>query len=122
MPLLKTGEVFAIEPFLTLGTAAGYVVDSPSETIFSIAAHKKTGTGELDSFVERVWADRRTLPFTPRWYAKEYGGERLGRTIKELVRRRVMHAYPTLVEASKKPVAQFEHTMALSEEGLVVLT
>jgi len=33
-----------------------------------------------------------------------------------------LRAYPTLVEASGSPVAQFEHTMALDEVGLVVLT
>jgi methionine aminopeptidase len=42
--------------------------------------------------------------------------------VKELVRRRLMRGYPTLVEASNKPVAQFEHTMAFENGGLVVLT
>jgi methionyl aminopeptidase len=122
LPSLKKGEVFAIEPFLTLGSAAGYVVDSPSETIFSIATRRKTGSRELDAFAERVWADRRTLPFTPRWYFKEFGREKLHGIVRQLVRKRVVRSYPTLVEASGKPVAQFEHTMALVEEGLVVLT
>jgi methionyl aminopeptidase len=122
LPQLKKGDVFAIEPFLTVSSAAGYVVDSPRETIFSIAARRKTGVQELDSFTERIWSERRTLPFTPRWYAKDYGGERLQRMLKDLVKKRVMHSYPTLVEASGKPVAQFEHTMALGEKGLVVLT
>ena len=122
LPSLKKGDVFAIEPFLTPGSAAGYVVDTPQTTIFSIAARKRTGVGELDSFAERVWKDRRTLPFTPRWYSEEFGGEKVQRMVKELVKKHVMHSYPTLVEASKKPVAQFEHTMALGDEGLVVLT
>lgn len=122
LPSLKKGEVFAIEPFLTVSSAAGYVVDSPKETIFSIAARRKTGISELDSFAERVWADRRTLPFTPRWYSEMYGKDKLQRMMKDLVEKRVMRSYPILVEASKKPVAQFEHTMALGEEGLVVLT
>jgi methionyl aminopeptidase len=122
LPPLKKGDVFAIEPFLTVSSAAGYVVDSPRETIFSIAARRKTGVEELDSFAERVWSDRRTLPFTPRWYSGDYGAERLQKIIKSLVKKRVMHSYPTLVEASGKPVAQFEHTMALGEKGLVVLT
>ena len=63
---LKKGDVFAIEPFLTLSSAAGYVLDAPSRTIFSIVARKKTGTAELDAFAERVWEERKTLPFTPR--------------------------------------------------------
>ncbi len=122
LPSLKKGEVFAIEPFLTLGTAAGYVVDAPSETIFSIVARRKTGDSALDGFAEKVWEERRTLPFTPRWYSKELGKEKVQRVVKGLVKSRVARSYPTLVEASGKPVAQFEHTMALAEDGLRVLT
>ncbi len=122
MQELKVGDVFAIEPFLTLGSAAGYVVDAPSRTIFSIAARKKTGVAELDAFSEKVWAERKGLPFTPRWYSGEFGREKLRGIIDRLVAKKVLRAYPTLVEASGSPVAQFEHTMALEEGGLVVLT
>ena len=96
---LKKGDVFAIEPFLTLSSAAGYVVDAPSQTIFSIVARKKTGAPELDAFAESVWSDRKTLPFTPRWYAGEFGKEKVAEIVKKLVARKVLRAYPTLVEA-----------------------
>jgi len=119
---LKRGDVFAIEPFLTFGSAAGYVIDAPSKTIFSIVGRKKTGTPELDSFTDRVWADRRTLPFTPRWYSSQYGSQRLDGIISKLLEKKILRAYPTLVEASGNPVAQFEHTLALDEGGLVLLT
>ena len=122
MQSLKQGDVFAIEPFLTLGTAAGYVVDTPSQTIFSVVARKKTGTPELDAFADKVWTERKTLPFTPRWYLSEFGKGKISGIITRLVAKRVLRAYPTLVEASGKPVAQFENTMALDEDGLVVLT
>ena len=118
---LKRGDVFAIEPFLTLGSAAGYVVDAPSQTIFSVVARKKTGTPELDAFADRVWDERKTLPFTPRWYSSEFGKNRLLGIVDRLVAKRILRAYPTLVEASGSPVAQFEHTMALDESGLTVL-
>lgn len=122
MQELKKGDVFAIEPFLTLGSAAGYVVDAPRQTIFSIVARKKTGAQDLDAFAERVWEERKTLPFTPRWYSGEFDKERLHSMIDRLVAKKILRAYPTLVEASGSPVAQFEHTMALDEGGLVVLT
>jgi methionyl aminopeptidase len=54
MQTLKKGEVFAIEPFLTPGSAAGYVVDHPSTTIFSVAVRKKTGTPPLHAAVVLV--------------------------------------------------------------------
>jgi methionyl aminopeptidase len=119
---LKKGDVFAIEPFLTLSSAAGYVVDEPTQTIFSVVARKKTGIAELDGFVERVWTERKTLPFTPQWYSAEFARDKLANIVGKLVAKKILRAYPTLVEASGSPVAQFEHTMALDESGLVVLT
>ncbi len=122
MQSLKVGDVFAVEPFLTLASAAGYVVDAPSQTIFSVVARKKTGVQELDAFADRVWAERKTLPFTPRWYSAEFGREKLAGVIAKLVAKKILRAYPTLVEASGRPVAQFEHTMSLDESGISVLT
>lgn len=122
MQSLKKGDIFAIEPFLTLGSGAGYVVDTPSRTIFSIVARKKTGATELDSFAERIWAERKTLPFTPQWYSSEFGRNKVTAIVDRLVAKKVLRAYPTLVEASGSPVAQFEHTMGLDESGLIVLT
>lgn len=122
MQSLRKGDVFAIEPFVTLGSAAGYVVDSPSQTIFSLVARKRTGVGELDRFAEMVWEERKTLPFTPRWFTDEFSRGELEGILGRLMERRIVRSYPTLVEASGNPVAQFEQTMALDEGGLVVLT
>ena len=124
-PVLKRDDVFAIEPFLTLGTAAGYVVDDPKDkriTIFSLIMRKRTGVKELDDVVERIWTARKSLPFTPRWFSEEFGRERLLKLLAELERRRIVRGYPTLVEASNSPVAQFEHTMKLEGNSLVILT
>ena len=122
MQSLKKGDVFAIEPFVTTGNAAGYVVDGESQTIFSIVARKKTGEKEADSFADMVWEKRKTLPFTPSWFVKEYGSAKMEKILERLLSKKVVRAYPTLVEASGSPVAQFEHTMALDETGLVILT
>jgi methionyl aminopeptidase len=124
-PTLKRDDVFAIEPFLTLGDAAGYVVDAPRDsgvTIFSLIMRKRTGVKELDDLVDHIWNVRKSLPFTPRWFTKEFGRERLPKLLAELERRRMVRGYPTLVEASNAPVAQFEHTMKLEGNSLVILT
>jgi len=124
-PVLKRDDVFAIEPFLTPGTAAGYVVDAPASspvTIFSLMMRKRTGVKELDAVVESVWNARKSLPFTPRWFSKEFGRQRLPKLLAELERRRIVRGYPTLVEASNAPVAQFEHTMKMEGNSLVILT
>jgi methionyl aminopeptidase len=124
-PVLRRDEVFAIEPFLTLGTAAGYVVDDPKDTrvtIYSLIMRKRTGVKELDALVDHIWSIRKSLPFTPRWFTKEFGRDRLPKLLAELERRRIVRGYPTLVEASNAPVAQFEHTMKLEGNSLVILT
>ncbi len=122
LPVLRQDEVFAIEPFLTFGDASGYVVDSEPETIFSVIARKRTGNRELDGLLEVIWNRRKSLPFTPRWFAREYEMGELVRYLKELEERRLVRAYPTLVEESRRPVAQFEHTVALEKDGAVILT
>jgi len=119
---LRKGEVVAIEPFLTWKKAAGYVVDSTPQTIFSLLLRKNTGKPDLDGFVTRIWEERKTLPFTPRWYSDDYGREKLTTILGELVKRRIVRSYPTLVEASGCPVAQFEHTIALEDDGMQILT
>ena len=124
-PVLRRDEVFAIEPFLTLGTAAGYVVDDPKDTrvtIYSLIMRKRTGVKELDALVDHIWNLRKSLPFTPRWFTKEFGRDRLPKLLAELERRRIVRGYRTLVEASNAPVAQFEHTMTLEGNSLVILT
>ena len=116
--------MFAIEPFLTLGSAAGYVIDDPDDrrvTIYSLIMRKRTGVKELDALVDHIWNARKSLPFTPRWFAKEFG-PRLPKLLAELESRRMVRGYPTLVEASNAPVAQFEHTMKLEGNALVILT
>jgi methionyl aminopeptidase len=124
-PVLRRDDVFAIEPFLTLGTAAGYVVDDPKDTrvtIYSLIMRKRTGVKELDALVDHIWNLRKSLPFTPRWFTEEFGRDRLPKLLAELERRRIVRGYRTLVEASNAPVAQFEHTMKLEGNSLVILT
>jgi len=124
LPMMKKGEVFAIEPFLTYPDAAGYVVDRSEDepTIFSLAIRKRTGDRELDDLLERIWSLRKSLPFTPRWFDGDYREGRLMVLLKELERRRLVRSYPTLVEASGRPVAQVEHTMTIGENGVTILT
>ena len=87
LPVLKKDDVFAIEPFLTPKDAAGYVIEAPQENIFSIVVRKRTGTREFDDLLNRLWDQRKTLPFTPRWFNEGYSGGRLTKMLKELERR-----------------------------------
>ncbi len=122
LPVLKKGEVFAVEPFLTLGDAAGYVVEARQETIYSVVGRKRTGTKEADELLDRIWSQRKSLPFTPRWFGRDYDKKKLDSLVHELKSKKLLRGYGTLVEASSRPVAQFEHTLALNEDTVNVLT
>jgi methionine aminopeptidase len=42
--------------------------------------------------------------------------------LKELLSSKAIMGYPVFVEISRKPVAQAEHTVLVTEEGCIVLT
>lgn len=119
---LKANAVYAIEPFLTLRNAGGYVVEGSTTSIYALLSRKKTGDTRMDSFVDHIWLTRRTLPFTPRWYWNDYPKDELSKIIARLVKMRVLRGYPDLIEARGGFVAQFEHTIVPSASGAVVLT
>jgi methionyl aminopeptidase len=122
LPALKKGDVFAVEPFLTPGDAAGYVVEASQETIYSVIGRKRTGGKEADELLDKIWNMRRTLPFTPRWFGRDYEKKRLDELLETLKSKKLMRSYGTLVEASSRPVAQFEHTLAIEDSAVTVLT
>ena len=118
---LKTAQVYAIEPFLTLQEGSGLVVDSETRNIFSIIARKKTGDARLDEFLKDAWTQFRTLPFASRYF-KDINQKELDNMISRLLKLKVLRSYPVLVEAKAMPVAQAEHTIAVSKDGAVILT
>ncbi len=122
LPVLKKGDVFAVEPFLTTGDAAGYVVEASQETIYSVIGRKRTGVKGADELLDKIWSMRRTLPFTPRWFGRDYEKEDLNELLETLKSKRLLRGYGTLVEASSRPVAQFEDTLALEDGTVTVLT
>ena len=119
---LKEGMVYAIEPFLTSQSGAGYVIDGRAKTIYMLVTRKRTGDKKMDSFIDMIWETRRTLPFSPRWYLDNFSKKDLRTILNGLVKRKILRLYPDLVEASGACVAQFEHTITPTVNGVVVLT
>ena len=115
---LKKGEVYAIEPFLTDG--AGLVKDEKLGNIYALISRRRLKEKELNEFLEFLWERFKTLPFTPRWIDGNY--EDINFKIMELVKRKVLRAYPILREVRGGIVAQAEHTLVPTEEGCIILT
>lgn len=118
----KQDHVYAIEPFFTTRDGSGIVVEGKNENIFGLVARKKTKDAKLNGFLDAIWNKCRTLPFTPRWFTEDYAKKDLEQMLVALVKMRLVHSYPELIEAKGQPVAQAEHTVAPTASGFVVLT
>ncbi len=119
---VRAGEVYAIEPFVTLPEAAGRVDDSPQTTIYRLLKAKSVKMDSAKKLLTHIEANFRTLPFAERWLIGVVPKEQHDAAFKELLSSKAIMSYPVFVEVSKKPVAQAEHTVLLIEEGCEVLT
>lgn len=118
----EVGEVYAIEPFVTLKQAEGAVRDGDSAYIFRYVKEKGAKSGEAIKLIGYIHENYKTLPFAARWVHKAFPQSEYTGAFEELVNRRCITGYPVLVEASGNVVAQAEHTIAITENGCRVLT
>ena len=119
---VKTGEVYAIEPFVTLPEAVGRVGDSPQTTIYRLLKAKSVKSESAKKLLKYIESNFRTLPFAERWLLDVVPKEQHKTAFKELLVSKAIMSYPVFVEVSKKPVAQAEHTVLLKDDGCEVLT
>ena len=118
---LEAGEVYAIEPFTTLPDAGGEVKDGQPGHIYIY--QKKRSVDEVARRMLRfIQSEYRTLPFASRWVLRRFPGSEGREAFSELLRSRCLHAYPQLIERSRSPVAQAEHTVIVTEDGCEVTT
>jgi methionyl aminopeptidase len=119
---VKTGEVYAIEPFVTLPEAGARVEDSAQITIYRLLKAKSTKTDAAKKMLKHIENNFRTLPFAERWLSGVVPQEQHKTAFKELFASKAIMGYPVFVEVTKKPVAQAEHTLLIKDEGCEVLT
>lgn len=118
---VKEGDLFAIEPFVTLPDSKGYVVASGEPLIFSLRKRMGTRDEEERRVMRIVERNYSKLPFCERWIFNEIKG-RVNNALLRLVKRGALMPYPPLVEASGKPVVQYEDTVLITSDGPVNLT
>ena len=119
---VRAGDVFAIEPFVTMPEAEGRVVDGSEMTIFRFLKGKPLQSvyaKQLSKFIE---SNFRTLPFAERWLKDVVPKEKHVEAFKELLKSKTLMSYPVFVEATGKPVTQAEHTVLITDDGCEVLT
>lgn len=118
----EVGEVYALEPFVTLKQAEGAVRDADYAYIYRFIRSKGAKSSEAIKLAEHIRNTYKTLPFASRWIYNSWREGDAEAAFKDLVARRCVVGYPVLVEASGHVVAQAEHTIMVTENGCRVLT
>ena len=119
---IKAGGAYAIEPFVTVSSAVGKVEDEAESTIFRFIKPRSQKNQSAKQLLKYVEENFRTLPFAERWLQGVVPTEQYSEAFRELLKSKAVMEYPVFVEASRKPVAQAEHTVLIVEDGRVVLT
>ena len=119
---VKTGEIYAIEPFVTLPNAVGRIENSPQTTIFRLVKAKSVKNPHTKQLLKHIEENFKTLPFAERWLKDAVPADKHREAFKELLKNKAVMSYPVFVEISRKPVTQAEHTLLIKEDGCEVLT
>lgn len=110
---------YAIEPFATTGE--GKVIDGPPSNIYAIINPRTPRSPSARAILEYVWEEHQTLPFSLLELQKIFGNiSRLA--IRELVQQGIVHDYPQLIEITRHPVSQAEHTFLKLPDGTIKIT
>ena len=119
---IKTGEIYAIEPFVTTPDAAGRIEDEPKMTIFRLVKARSQRNLHSKQLLAYIEENFKTLPFAERWLTNVIPEEHHREAFKELIASKAVMGYPIFVEATRKPVTQAEHTVLITDKGCKVLT
>jgi methionyl aminopeptidase len=119
---IKLGGVYAIEPFVTVQNAIGKVEDGEETTIFRLVRSKPLKDMHARQLLKYIEENFRTLPFAERWLHQAVPEQDYRAAFRELLSSKAIMAYRVFVEASRKPVAQAEHTVLIQKDGCTVLT
>jgi len=119
---VKAGEVYAIEPFVTLPEAVGRVEDGSEILIFRLVKVKSVKNPYAKQLLKHIEDNFKTLPFAERWLKDVVPKEQHREAFRELLVSKALMGYPVFVEVSRKPIAQAEHTVLITGDSCEILT
>ena len=117
---LLPGMAVAIEPFATDGK--GKIKDSLGGHIYHYMGPKPQRDPHARAALEHIQKHHDKLPFAERWLVGAIPAERVNYTMRILERSGAVKQYPVLREIGGGQVAQFEHTILVEENGIVITT
>lgn len=115
---LKTGMLFAIEPFASTGR--GYIREQGKSEVFMMVRPPKKAKG-LNRDILREIDSWRGLPIARRYF-NAFDRTEVEDVISKLTKQGSMLRFPPLVEDSGIMVAQTEHSIYLGPDGVEILT
>ena len=118
----EVGEVYAVEPFVTVKSAEGAVKDGEAAYIYRFVKTKGVKSKDAAQLIAYIKDTYKSLPFASRWVHNSWKDGDVTQAFEELISLRCVAGYPVLVEASGQPIAQAEHTIVVTENGCRVLT
>lgn len=119
---LSTKEVYACEPFVTTSKGLGFVREGKTRNIFGLVSRKKIKNEKANKLLDYIWENFNMLPFALRWITKGTSEKEAKPLLEELIKNKVVRAYPVLIEANEQRVAQAEHTFIPTPTGAIVTT
>ena len=119
---LSTKEAYACEPFVTTSKGLGFVREGKTKNIFGLVSRKKTKNENANKLVDLIWENYNSLPFALRWITKDHDEKEIRPLLDELIKNKIVRAYPVLIEANQQRVAQAEHTFIPTPTGALVTT
>ncbi|MFA4647109.1 type II methionyl aminopeptidase [Pyrococcus kukulkanii] len=118
--VLKEGDVFAIEPFATTG--AGQVIEVPPILIYMYVRDAPVRMAQARFLLAKIKREYKTLPFAYRWLQGEMPEGQLKLALRSLEKAGALYGYPILKEIRNGMVTQFEHTIIVEKDSVVVTT
>jgi len=117
-PVLKAGDIVAIEPFVTDG--AGRVGGKRNSNIYHLRQIRNIHDEKATELMKEIQNRYKGLPFAERWL-HTFQKDAI-KTLQKLMRAGIVSYYPVLDELGKGMVAQSEHTIMITSSGNEVLT
>ena len=117
-PVLKAGDIVAIEPFVTDG--AGRVGGKRNSNIYHLRQVRNIRDQKASELMMEIQNRYNGLPFAERWLHTFQNDAT--KNLQKLMRAGIVSYYPVLDELGKGMVAQSEHTLLITSSGNEVLT
>ncbi len=113
---LEKGMIIAIEPFSTTGE--GIVYEGKMSEIYALISSKPSRTHR--EILQYIKAEFNTLPFSKRKIEKKFGKLKASLALKSFLMQKIIQQYPLLKEKQKGKVAQWENTIIVDEDPIVL--